>query len=54
MKTCDWKGRVHKRWHWTHWRYEWGRWCYTTDAQGQTLSERWEWEQDPPKQRGTG
>jgi hypothetical protein len=54
MRICDWRGRAHKRWSWTHWRYEWGRWCYTTNAMGETLSQHWEWEAEPPKRRGTG
>ncbi len=43
-RSPSWRGRIERRWRWSSWRKEWGRWCYKTNAQGQTLGMWWEWE----------
>jgi hypothetical protein len=37
---ADWKGARRKRWSWLRWRFEWGRYCFRTDCNGDTL-ESW-------------
>lgn len=39
---ADWKGTARRRWSWRRWRFEWGRYCYQTDAMGNTLRCWWE------------
>ena len=41
-----WKGAMRRRWIWRRWRFEWGRYCYRTDAMGNTLRCWWEPESD--------
>jgi hypothetical protein len=44
MRSPDYKGRMLEKFRWTHFRFEWGRYCYETDAWGETLNKWWEWE----------
>lgn len=44
-RSADWKGRIEKRFRWSTFKFEWGRWCYITNAMGYTRFEWWEWEE---------
>ena len=44
-RNADWAGKIHKRFRWLRFRFEWGRRCYKTDCCGDTLESWWEWEQ---------
>lgn len=49
MKAGDdwrwsWKGAWRKRFRWSRLRFEYGRPCFDTDANGNTRRSAWEWE----------
>jgi len=41
---ASWKGRLRKQFRWRTFRREFGRWCWITNAYGETLKTWWEWE----------
>lgn len=51
VKSADWKGRVQRVWsfslRWPFIRREWGRWCYRTNCNGDTLAAWFEPEASP-------
>lgn len=48
-RWADWKGALRRRWSWRRWRFEWGRYCFRTNAFGDTLESWWE-----PESRESG
>ena len=47
----SWGGKLRRRWRWTRLRYEWGRWCYVTNAFGETRGMWWLWEDELENRR---
>lgn len=43
-RYADWKGKIEKRFRISKWRFENGRYCYTTNCCGDTIECWWEWE----------
>ena len=46
-READWKGMKEKRFRWSKFRMEWGRWCYITHpVEGVRDVSWWEWENE--------
>jgi len=46
----DWRGKLEKRFRWSKFRREWGRWCFiVTPVEGYGDFVWWEWESDGDK-----
>jgi hypothetical protein len=50
MRDASWKGKLEKRFRWSVFGWRWGRWCYRTNALGETLDSWFEWETESPSQ----
>jgi len=45
LKQADWKGAIRKRFRWSTFKFEWGRWCYIVHpVEGGCEYIWWEWE----------
>lgn len=47
MNTGNWdrKGPPEKRFRWSKFKFQWGRRCYNTDCNGNTIRTGWEWDE---------
>lgn len=43
-RSADWRGALTKRFRWSKFRFEWGRWCYKVDRLGNDKEVWFEWE----------
>ncbi len=41
-REANWKGKHEQRFNWQSLKFEWGRMCYNTNFNGETLASWWE------------
>ena len=51
LKTSTWGGAKERRFRWSKFRFEWGRYFYKTDCMGRDRAVWWEWENDEKSKR---